>query len=648
MSANNTSVITVKLDAGQARTEAKGLDSDLNQVGKSAASAGLAGSGGLSQLERQMVSTRSSAAALRLEIAQNRQAMAALSVTLAELKASGQGASDQAMRLTAAYSALETETTRLVASQGVLNAETGILTARKGELKNQIDANKGGFDQLTTRINVGRGVLSGYDAAIEGVVRSFGGINLGWAVAIGLASTLLPKIIGLASETTHLVKISDEYVALTAFIADNGNLVVQSNGAQAASAGALSAAIERVVVNQELLIKAREQGAIAEERLSNVSAQADAKANRALYDRGIAYEDFSESAAQVRKRVNELAGEQDKLTKEVAEGMKAIDAYRAVTHQGSDAVLDFARQQKYTNEQLDALKQALDEDINKMSEFAAQAAKAATHARSLAEATIAYNLARATTPPPGFSNPQFSTSADTAKFAQEVSQNLSVAVQQGAMFREAVLSQEGPLRSLQKHFRETTLSVAGYNAEIAKLPDNVRRGLVELELIQKGMKVFADHTRQAESAAKALATTTSTLQKELENANAALDRSEGAGRFDQREQHIKAEIEAKRRELAIKKQLTDANNDLLRQTEIALLQAVTNDHVKARESEAAERKVTQEWMSKSLQPGDIPAHSFKEGMVFFEAPDKKGEVTLKISLNDLWPSPFVFTTSKPK
>lgn len=63
---------------------------------------------------------------------------------------------------------------------------------------------------------------------------------------------------------------------------------------------------------------------------------------------------------------------------------------------------------------------------------------------------------------------------------------------------------------------------------------------------------------------------------------------------------------------------------------------------------AAERKVTQEVMSRSIEAGTIPAHSFKEGMIFFEAPAKKKKFTFSVRLGDLWPEPFVLSTEKPR
>ncbi len=47
----------------------------------------------------------------------------------------------------------------------------------------------------------------------------------------------------------------------------------------------------------------------------------------------------------------------------------------------------------------------------------------------------------------------------------------------------------------------------------------------------------------------------------------------------------------------------------------------------------------------SLATGDIPPHSFKEGIIFFDAP-KRQRYTVKVTLTDLWPQPFVFSTEK--
>ena len=62
---------------------------------------------------------------------------------------------------------------------------------------------------------------------------------------------------------------------------------------------------------------------------------------------------------------------------------------------------------------------------------------------------------------------------------------------------------------------------------------------------------------------------------------------------------------------------------------------------------ALQARMAEEIRRESLESGDIPPHSFKEGIVFFDAP-KKQHYTLKVTLTDLWPDPFTFSTEKPK
>jgi hypothetical protein len=62
-------------------------------------------------------------------------------------------------------------------------------------------------------------------------------------------------------------------------------------------------------------------------------------------------------------------------------------------------------------------------------------------------------------------------------------------------------------------------------------------------------------------------------------------------------------------------------------------------------NDSVNRKIASEFVEMALPPGTIPPHSFKEGIVFFEAPkEKKGEV--KISLGTLWKEAFVFQGEK--
>jgi len=62
---------------------------------------------------------------------------------------------------------------------------------------------------------------------------------------------------------------------------------------------------------------------------------------------------------------------------------------------------------------------------------------------------------------------------------------------------------------------------------------------------------------------------------------------------------------------------------------------------------AGEDQARDETMRFVLESGEVPAQGLKEGLIFFEAPEKK-KFTLNISLGDLWSKSFPFTTVKPK
>ena len=62
---------------------------------------------------------------------------------------------------------------------------------------------------------------------------------------------------------------------------------------------------------------------------------------------------------------------------------------------------------------------------------------------------------------------------------------------------------------------------------------------------------------------------------------------------------------------------------------------------------AVQQRIAEDFRRAALSSGNIPPHSFKEGVVFFEAPERQ-HYTLKITLANLWPEAFVFSTEKSK
>jgi len=60
-----------------------------------------------------------------------------------------------------------------------------------------------------------------------------------------------------------------------------------------------------------------------------------------------------------------------------------------------------------------------------------------------------------------------------------------------------------------------------------------------------------------------------------------------------------------------------------------------------------EDQVREEILRNSLRSGQIPAAAVREGLIYFEAPQRK-KFTVSITLGDLWSRPLVFSTEKQK
>jgi len=199
--AEATNRIIYIVEASQAQAEAQKLSGSLDGVGKAAQSSAATSTAAMNTVSKATTGAAVSAQQLQQVYQNVVRTQGANSVAAKELAA--------AMGLTA-------------------QATTATATAHKA-VEAATNTAAEGFNRLTTRISVGRGVLSGYDAAIEGVVRAMGGISLGWSVAIGLVSTLLPKIIELSSAKQEQIKIDKAQIEADLERADSTQRTIKLN-----------------------------------------------------------------------------------------------------------------------------------------------------------------------------------------------------------------------------------------------------------------------------------------------------------------------------------------------------------------------------------------------------------------------------------
>jgi len=60
-----------------------------------------------------------------------------------------------------------------------------------------------------------------------------------------------------------------------------------------------------------------------------------------------------------------------------------------------------------------------------------------------------------------------------------------------------------------------------------------------------------------------------------------------------------------------------------------------------------EEQFKEDMVRYSLQSGRIPPRSIKEGLIYFEGPQRK-KFILNVGLGDLWSMPFIFSNVKSK
>jgi hypothetical protein len=579
MATENTSVIKVVLDANQAKAQAADLDSSLDKIGKSGAAAGTAASGGLSQTEQALNKNRQAQQTLGIEIAKTKQEMATLNLEIQKsIAAIGRDAAET-KELVKDYAMLDGQVRLLRADKEALRASSIPLSdavkaeslaartaaASQAMLGASAEATGGKWNQLTTRISTGKGVLAGYDAAIEGVVRSMGGIQLGWAVAIGLATTLLPKIISLAVAKRDLGEAIKEVVKL------NDEAIAQDILALQVSQVTSNAANEQVRVERDLnalLSQYVELSKIVAEAKRNEAAGIE-RANLHLKSGNLIYDEGQASGAKYAASADDVAKATSKLTEDVLDSEAALHKnvqelikFGAQTGMSETSLLAHARS---LNLNSDALAM-LERDLN-------------AGALALARFQIQLNKLQL---------PQFDVSRTGAGIqaqAQAVLKGLED-IRLGSV-QAAQLGIKGfddQVRVLSPTLRGLSNDLKQNKGEMASLEPVVRQMVLRYRELEESHK---KDTSAAKAHAQALREEGAAfqLQKELSAAMTQLGKQD----FDKQRELIKQEFEDRRVHLAMRKQLTEETSALLLALELAALTRINNEEVAHYEAERKRR-----------------------------------------------------------
>ncbi|HEX8091032.1 MAG TPA: hypothetical protein VF762_19415 [Blastocatellia bacterium] len=211
----------------------KNTDAAMNGVKSSSSAAAAA----LGAVKDRVEANKAALLGYDRQIDQLRKQHVGLQADIAKLLADGLKPEDgEILALERDAGALTLEMKRLRAEKMALATETKGLTLEAGGLaetvkkeKQAVEESTSAWSRKTSMINTGQGALRGYDAIIQAVVRSFGGITLLWAIAIQIGSALLPVIVRLFNAKKDLVEIDKEQVLLDGLIAKRSGDMTRVN-----------------------------------------------------------------------------------------------------------------------------------------------------------------------------------------------------------------------------------------------------------------------------------------------------------------------------------------------------------------------------------------------------------------------------------
>lgn len=565
---NRSVNVKILVDASQSATEFKRSEDSVTKIGDAAQASSAKATSAMAGYEK---AARSGSAGVGQMLVQQQQLRA------------------EAARLTQGIDLLERSIRRTPEAATLLTEKMGELLIQKravnGELDTlgrQLDKADGAFNKLTTRISVGRGILGGYDQAVEGVARAAGGINLAWAIGLGLASSLLPKIIELVSAKSKLIEVDEKQVTLDTVSAQLSGNLLRVNADIITSFQNIVAAQAQYTKEKGELAKKLEaletQGRIVGEVI-----EADGKFMRV----------GAQNAEQLNGRIavlNKSLADQDNAMQ------PAIESLRIIQHAyglNDDALIRlgerfhvFGNTQEEINKNLTFFKQQLDADLPSMRALANELDNGAGKAFDFERAVLSiYNAVRLLEKP--------KVNLDFLRgLAQDPNERINRAMQsaiggftQGPPSEAQLFGAIKPeLEAVRNEFRENSAAIARnkaeaqalYNTYVSQLDPQYQRWIQQLKTASDNMGVFSDKNKDAERQAKALADTTRQLSKEAELAQIRIQ-LEG---LDQKEALVKKESEFRVSELKRLKQATVENLDAIKTIETQALIEISKERIK--------------------------------------------------------------------
>jgi hypothetical protein len=610
----NVSKIDVVLNAAEARQEAARVEQSMQGIAKSAQTAGVQASAGLSQVEAATAGTARSAAVLGKEIAANQRVMAQLRIAIAENRAEilgltiamksleDQGKKDsvEATNLAARMELLDIETKQLVTSFGLLNAETGQMQLQLKNIPPVLDdtAEKAAFTtRQTVQLSAAASRMTG--AAIPGaraIGLLAGSFSLAaipqFALIIG-AGILIGKMLELAKAKDVHIELNDKLIAQDIVMAQTAETAAERTSKEKVVRGDMIAILSLLIDHSQKYTKALDDQKNAQIDLTFAQIRQDEAAVKFGDDMGNLWVPGVKGAGQeVARLTEEMQKNQAELDKNIASMVKFANE----TGKANDVVIRQAQEMGADAETIKRLSDALNSATRAQQQWQA----------ALDEQTIpAVNLRN--------------TLEGEAQARKQLIERIQGQVAAGKPLRDIVEANRSALEAELKAIEHgIDLDVAAgkvkgtHAAMQAELTRRVSEGhdglekyLAVVRATDEAHKHWTNSTDKAAAAAKAYAIAIAELEAKISTAKSARDEASGAiTGFDQQEANVRTAIALKRKELNERLKMTLDQQRVVNST-LSELEAIQLATIGAKRAEA-ERQLAE-------RLGQIEAAGYAKG-----------------------------------
>lgn len=255
-------------------------------------------------------------------------------------------------------------------SVAVTTASAGAATAAAAQTTEKAGGIMGVLSGLmttnTTQISSQGTAWQGYDAAVQSVVRSLGGIPVIWALVISIAGALIVKLFSLITAKKELAEVDNKLIETNALAAASLVLVdsafratAQGMAIQNAASGDMITLITNVAGKQDELGRktANLNNAIA--NLQHVQEQSNITFGRSTAVQEI----WKNSLEGARKQVVHFTTEYNESRKSIEDSIQGLRLLANMYGLSTDQLVAMATQLGYTDSQLSGFRQTMEFDI---------------------------------------------------------------------------------------------------------------------------------------------------------------------------------------------------------------------------------------------------------------------------------------------